>query len=195
MSHTMSFRLPEKLPQLIVACSMLALLCAIWLNTYLPLQDYPEWLFQGKTLHAALTDTLDSESLYAVRWFPIPPNALVSILLALLNFFMPIEIAGKVMLSAYLLLFISGWRFMFRTANHAHPFRWLGVLLAFNFFFYMGLLGYTASIAVLFFAVPWLFSLKAPFSPNHGVKIALLSLSLYLLHGVAFGIFILAILV
>lgn len=169
------------------------LLAAIWLNEYLPFQDYPEWLFQSRILHQIFAHGSSEGSGYELQLFPIHPNILVSLLLAGLQFVVPVKVAGKIVLTLIVVAFVFGWRFLMNRHQPLHPLRWLGIPLAFNYFFSMGFLSYCLGIGLMMFAVGWLFSGMTPYSPGKLMMLGLCALVLFFTHGVAIAIFLMAV--
>lgn len=178
-----------------IAVAIVILISSVWVNTYLPFQDYPEWLFQAQLTGREMVDGIASNFGYELVLFPTQPNVVVSAILVGLQPIMPIEIAGKILLTLILLVFILGWRAMMRASAALHPLRWLGISFAFHYFFYLGFLSYSLGIALVMPCVAWLFSSNALVSLRNIVAVGLLAVFLYLVHGVAFGIFVVAILV
>lgn len=168
------------------------LLAALWVNEYLPFQDYPEWLFQSRILHQIVAHGENDSNRYELQLFPIHPNILVSLLLAGLQFVVPVKVAGKIVLTLIALLFVFGWWFLMNRQQTFHPLRWLGLPLAFNYFFAMGFLSYCLGIGLLMFAVGWLFSGMTPYSPGKIMMLGLWALVLFFTHGVAIAIFLMA---
>ncbi len=173
-----------------MAATVVVLLGAIWWPKFLPLQDYAEWLFQAHIIRDILSGSPALAGHFTLSWFPIPPNVLTPIFLASLGFLVPIQIAGKIFLSAYTLLFILGWRYLFKRTDNRHPFRWLGLLFAFNYFFFMGFLNYIFGLAAVFFAAGWLYSSKREITVMLAGILAIIFVFLYLTHGVAYILFL-----
>lgn len=173
-----------------MTATVVVLLGVIWWPRFLPLQDYAEWLFQANIIRAFLSGSSALTAHFVLSWFPTPPNVLTSILLASLGFLVPIQIAGKIFLTAYTLLFIFGWRYLFKQTNGKHPFRWLGLLFAFNYFFFMGFLSYILGLAAMFLATGWLYSSKREVTITLVAILAFIFTLLYLTHGVAYVLFV-----
>jgi hypothetical protein len=178
----------DRLSKLAVVASVVILIGSIWYNQFLPLQDYPEWLFQSRLIHMEMQNSQQNVNTYSVSWFPLPPNSIVSIVLALLQYFVPVRISGKLFLSAYILLFVAGWRYFFSRLYRYHPFRWFGIIFVFNYFFFMGYLSYITGISVLFLGLGWLHQNRR-YSWRTMTGILCFSLLLYLIHGIPYFIF------
>ncbi len=171
---------------------LLALVTLLWYTPYLPLQDFPEWVFQGRLVGDALAGNLPAAAGYTVAWFPPPPDIAVSALLGLLGLVMPALMAGRLVVVLIALVFVSGWWYFFTRINADNPFRWAGLLFACGYFFYMGFLSYVLGLGILFYALGWLLSGRARSAPEMFVGTAALSVALYVVHGIAWGIFLIA---
>lgn len=184
--------MPRKAVDSIALASILVLVTAIWWNHFLPLQDYPEWLFQSSLIKTAIGNSQQTIATYEIRWFPLPPNSLVSIVLAVLQFFVSVNVAGKLLLTVYVLLFIFGWLYFFSRRHGHHPLRWLGIVFVFNYFFFMGYVSYILGLSILFYAMGW-FNHVEQFSWWIVLGVIMFSLLLYTAHGIPCFIFYLVI--
>jgi hypothetical protein len=178
---------------LVLSCGMV--LYSLLSNTFLPLQDYPQSLFQSKVLYQYFLGNPDWSVYYRVCWFPLPPNILVSLSMALLQFLVPVHIAGKIILIAYVILFVLGWRYLFTVHDAFHPLRWMGIVFVQNHFFLMGFLSYLFGFSLLMFAVGWLSSRKSLLSWQTAFGLFLISLVLFATHVIAIGILGIAIVI
>ncbi len=75
----------------------------IWWHRFLPIIDYPNWLFQAKILTDLVQGGSTFGNWYALRCLPVP-NSTFTIAAALLGRLFPYEVAGKVILSISVLL-------------------------------------------------------------------------------------------
>jgi hypothetical protein len=172
---------------LILSCGMV--FYSLLSNTFLPLQDYPQWLFHGKVLHQYFLGDPDWSIYYKVVWVPLPPNILVTLVIALLQFFVSIYTAGKLILIFYIILLISGWYYLFTVHDAIHPLRWMGIIFVQNHFFFMGFLSYLLGFSLLMFAVGWLSSQKSYMSWRTAFGFFIISMMLFATHVVAIGLF------
>jgi len=167
----------------------------IWFFTYLPLQDYYEWLIQSKILLNLCSGDDFTRHYYFCSFSPIPPpNAFLNIFMAALQIIVSTKISGKIILTIYILLFNLGFYRYCQKTMDGHPLRFIGLLFTFNLFFYMGFLSYILGISLFLLGLP-IFSTSSSSIQKKSLQIFVVSLFLYLVHGFAFGLFILAFMV
>jgi hypothetical protein len=137
-----------RLRWLCVALVLLALL-PLWAGRYPPLFDYPAHLLAAKVV----TRYADPGAGYAegyqlnTGWY-LRSNALATLLIIGLAQQLPIELAGRLVLSLCLVLFIVGlWRLL-RQAGVAWPLLLLGPPLAWNIGFTSGWLNFSLGLAL-----------------------------------------------
>ncbi len=136
------------------AIGLLLSIFAIWFVRFLPLQDYPDWLFQAHLLSNSILNKPSPFTQHYYSIFPVlPPNFFAVLLIALINLIIDIELAGKLYLTIYVLTFSAGVYYLFSFHSKYHPLRWLGIPLSFSFFFYLGTLNYITGLALLPFAM------------------------------------------
>ena len=186
------FRWTHNVILVLSCCIVLYSLCA---NAFLPLQDYPQWLFQSKVLHQYFMGNPDWSVYYTVDWFPLPPNLLVTLMLASLQFLVPVLAAGRLFLIFYAVLFVFGWYYLFSVHHAWHPLRWLGLVFVQNHFFYLGFLSYELGLALLMIAAGWLSSRNDLMSRQTACGIFFISMVLFAVHVIAVGLFGIAVLI
>src|SRR5713101_1283954 len=86
---------------IIAGTSLFAHLALVWLYRFVPSVDYPEWLLQSNIL-AHYNDASNNYSQWYERVIAPVPNAGFVMPTAVLAAFLPIEIAGKIVLSLYI---------------------------------------------------------------------------------------------
>jgi hypothetical protein len=135
---------------LLIALSVLP----IWLNTYLPFQDYPAHLFR---VHIE-KKLLEGDPFYSEYFrfnYLLPPYLTLDLFLLLLSLAFPLDVAGRILISILLVLFPLSFRFA-RKRLGLHPIvPFLSLLLEYNYFVQMGFVNTCLSIAVLvvFFSI------------------------------------------
>lgn len=115
---------------------------------YLPLSDYPDWLYQGFLLKEIwLRSELAKDFMVAPY---LPPNSLVTLLIATLSLVMPVMLAGKAVLALSLVGMCSGLCVFLRTVSRCS--RWgcalVALLLTPSYFFFQGNLGYMLGLGI-----------------------------------------------
>lgn len=171
---------------------ILSQVVCLWILPSLPFQDYYEWLLQSKIFFNLLTSDGFTQQYYTFSFSPVPPpNTLLTVFMAILQFLVSTKIAGKITLTIYILLFNTGFYRYCQKIFPENPFRFLGLLFVFNYFFYMGFLSYILGMAILFWFLP-IFSTEIPPLKKKVIHILFASVILYLIHGFAFGVFTIA---
>jgi hypothetical protein len=160
-------------------------LCFVWGYRFLPLQDYPDWLYQGTLLSQAIKGTLSEH--YRVVPYPVP-NAISTLLIGLLGLVFRPEVAGKLTLTLYVLTFIAGSAYLFTsTGGRLGPVFCIPLALLFSGFFFHGYLSYLLALCPLFFGIGYLLRQhEERASVSVGVVLAA-SLLLYLSHALAYA--------
>lgn len=164
--------------------AVLTLLGALWIVPVLPLQDYGDWVLQGRILAGIVADD-GAAAYYDLRFWPVPPNLLAPAILALLSGLAAPDVAGRLFLSGYILLLAAA---VYRWLGPAHPARWAGPLVAVGLFFYMGFLSWLLGLAFLVMALPDLE--RAP-DRSTAWRLGIWALVIYLTHGFFVGVLLL----
>ena len=165
-------------------------ICTIWVfGGFLPFQDYYDWLYQSKILFEIWQgNALAGHHFSAALAFDTPPNFIVTVFLAVLQYVAGVSIAGNVLLSLIILLFIIGGYRSISAVSANNPFRFLPLMLAFHYFFYMGFLSFCLGLAILLNLLPFLLK-KDVRKSRVFLYILCSSLLLYATHGFIFGVF------
>lgn len=175
--------------------ALLAAITQIWLVEYFPLQDYYGWLYQSRVLAGLLKGEAFAEGGFEIDLFPLPPNILTVAFLSLTGMLTSFDIAGRLFLSLYVLLMAGGSYFLVaRMAGRCSPFRFVGLWLLYHAWFYQGFLSFSMGLALCFWIIPWCFVAELP-SAKRARRLLGCSLLLYSLHGFAYGLLMLYLLV
>ncbi len=164
------------------------LLAPVWIVRYPPLVDYPNNLARVFVLGHMNDPRFDFRQFYAANW-GIYPYLMVDLALVRLQWFMPVELAGRLMLSLCLLAVpLAAWFFV-RAANPGNDaLAFWSLLIAYNYFFFYGFLNMQLSIAVCLLVVAlWLRYLARP-SGGFWLLLLLFTTALYLTHLFGFGV-------
>lgn len=169
---------------------------------WLPLYDYPNWVFQGRIVADLITNHPDSAALvrpdYSLSWRPVP-NLAAPLGIATFAAVLPPNIAGRLFLVVSVLFFAWAYGYLVRsvqgrpTAMELFGFPW-----ACGYFFYKGYVSYLFSLPLAFIAIALLHRMSVrqdsrP-SPRDLGLLAVLGSALYLSHLVGWLIFMLALL-
>src|SRR4030095_7512729 len=182
---------PEKL--ILVALIVLYLI-PIWAFTYFPSQDGPAHLENANIIREY--DQPDRTALrgYYVFNQTLTPNWLGHLMLAGLLSFMPMLVAEKVFLSAYVILLPISVRYDICAVRTDSAF--LTVLIfpfIFNYLFHMGFYSFSYSLPMYFFFTGYWLKYREQFTLYQTTILALLSLLLYFTHIVSMAAAFLAV--
>ncbi len=133
--------------QAILALFLLNSVWFIWSHRFLPLQDYPDWLYQGFILSKFTRHA--HPAAFSLKLYPIPYSTF-SVLLAMLDLVLPPETSGKVLLTLMIVGFIFGSLY-FLTSLEARESAvlYIPLVLCFNSFFFLGNCSYYLGLAML----------------------------------------------
>lgn len=174
-----------------VVCLLACLaLIPIWAVSHPPLKDYPNHLAR---MYILMMDGVGSASnrYYEVDW-KLLPNLAMDIIVPILGRFFGIEAAGKIFLSAIVVLVLTG-TVALHYAVHRRWSAWplLVALLLYNEFFIWGFVNFLFALGVAF----WLSAMWIFFRDNRvaWLLFPLSALGLFLLHLMSFAIYLLII--
>ncbi|MFC1632476.1 hypothetical protein ACFL2I_07985 [Candidatus Omnitrophota bacterium] len=150
------FKRPKRPTDLIIYTIFVAVVVLfIWLFRFLPMQDYPDLLFQG----FVFSQFIKGEPLpdYQITNYPVT-HAMPTLLIGAFNLFFPAEVSGKIFLTIYALLFAFG---SFYLINSLDPkinsaLSYIPFILTFNYPFFHGNLAYIFSLGVLFVGIGYI---------------------------------------
>lgn len=166
-------------------------LIPIWSVKYVPLQDWP--VFIGFSY--IISHFSNFSSIFAVK--PVPPPYLTGFLLlaGLMHIFPPL-IAGKVLLSIYIISFFASFYYYLKILNPKGLFLYFfAPLLVFNNFFAKGNINFILSIPLFLFIVPFFFKRLNNYRRYDLLIVFFLSLVLYFTHLFTYLVFLLIILI
>ncbi len=140
------------------------LLAPIWTVEHLSLVDYPDHLARAFVLAHMDDPRFSFSEFYRADWGPYP-YLLSDVLLVALQKLVPVELAGRLLLSLAVLALPPAVWFFLRQANPEESSRlaWWSLLFSWNFFLLCGFLNMHLSLVLCFLALGlWLRYLKAP---------------------------------
>ncbi len=160
---------------------------------YLPLQDYPNWLYHGFLLREYFIHGSIFGGFF--RFYPyVPPNAISTLLIGSLSLILPVAMAGKLVLFAVAILMYCGIRsyLFFFTLRNTGCIPILAFYLTFNLQFLMGFLNFSFGLGLALIVMTHL--AKKDLSVNR-ILLAILLAVVYLSHFFAFAMIILFLLI
>lgn len=165
------------------------LLIPVWSVRYPPLVDYPNHLASAFVLAHLKDPNFHFGEFYASNWGPTPYLTMDLILAGLLHF-LPVLVAGRVLLSICLLVVPLAVWFFVREANPGQESLafWALLLCSNMFFFLYGLLNLQLAFALCFATLAlWLRYLKHPRPALWWLLLVAVS-ALYFTHLVGYGV-------
>jgi hypothetical protein len=169
-----------------LGCVLASALTFIWAHRFLPLQDLPDWITQGKLFADLLSGKLTAP--YAFKGIPVP-NAISSLCIGLLSLWLSPELAAKWVLSGYVVAYAAAVSYLLSAGGRlARPtLLAASLLLLLNYSFFHGEINYAFALVVLFAGQGLV--LRSAERPSLGVllRLALISIVLYFCHGAGYG--------
>jgi hypothetical protein len=163
------------------AACLISALVLIWGHRFLPISDYPDWMFQGSIVAQILHGkTLPS---YSFKHYPVPHSATVA-LLGLLDLALPPEVSGKIVLSLCVILIALSSTYVLSsfTTDIDSPLLLIPLLFLLNTFFFWGELAYLLGLSVLFFYCGYLFRRVYRIEPINWWLVGGASVAMYFCH-------------
>lgn len=179
---------------LLAGVLLAAMLVPIWLGPYPPLYDYPNHLLEAQIVAHYHDPQLGYDAAYEIRpgWY-LRSNALSTLLLIALGSILPITLAGQIVLSLYLALFVGGLTWLLRRSGAAWPLLLLAPVLAYNSGFTTGWLNFSYGTALTLLALPVYLNWQTRFRHRDLLLLALLMLLIYIAHIVAWALLLIVI--
>jgi hypothetical protein len=144
-------RWPPWLIRLLLLTGMLA---PIWMGRYAPAFDYANHLLEAQIVAHYTDARYGFAESYEIRpnWY-WETNSLSTLVLAELGRWLPMTLAGHLVLSLYLVLFFGGYALLLRASGTAQPFIWLAPVLAYSFPFTAGWINFCYGITLGLYAL------------------------------------------
>jgi hypothetical protein len=135
----------------------LFLLCAlitVWAFRYPPMDDYPDWLYQG----SVLAGFLKHQPVPGFRLVPFPvPHSAATVVIGFLSLVVPLRVAGAAFLSICIVAYVLGARYLVKATGGSPGFL-VFVLLLYLFCrnYWGGEHDYMLGLGLFFFGVGYL---------------------------------------
>ncbi|MBN1824490.1 MAG: hypothetical protein JW803_09240 [Endomicrobiales bacterium] len=174
---------------LFVWAGVVSAVAYVWAYRFLPLQDYPDWLFQGFVFSEALKGRLLEG--YRVLLYPVP-NSASTLIIGFLGLVFSPEASGKIFLSLYAVIFAAGSLYMMGSLDRARRVGFLyfvPLLYTANVFFIRGNLGYMFGLGFVFFGFGYLMRRSAEPEKVKALPLAFLTVPLFFSHALAYAAF------
>ncbi len=168
-----------------VFIGLLVLACAsLWIFRYIPTQDGPSHLHNATVFANYGSGVYDKY--YEIYSFRPAGNMLTQFLLAGLVKIAGVNMAEKLLLTVYVILFFTSFRyFLSALTPYANFFGCSAGLLVFNWFFYMGFWNFIFSIGLFLFFGGYYLRQKGSWTARSLSILTLAGLAIYLTHAVS----------
>ena len=138
--------------RLVAALVTVNALWIVWANRFLPLSDYPDYVYEGWILSQKMRGVQFKH--YLIKHYAFT-HAAVPLLCSLLNFVVSPETSAKIVLSLAIVMFVAGSAYMLGAcgATEHSQFFYIPLLYVFNSWFFWGEIDfYIGFVGFLFFA-------------------------------------------
>jgi hypothetical protein len=173
--------------RLILFCLAIVIV-PLFMATYLPLQDYPDWLYQGTVLANYHSNFENYGSSFELKIYPVP-NSASTLIIALFSLFLPPILAGKMMLSFWLILMPLSYLYFYRSFQTGDSILQYAIFLfLYNIRFYQGNVSFLLSLPLLFFTLGYIKRRVNALDTYHFIGISLIFMLLFITHFIGFVI-------
>jgi len=120
----------------------------IWRNRFLPLEDYPDWLYQGFILSQYLRHS--ALPAFSLKHYPVPYSTF-TVALGLMDCVMAPETAGKILLTVMVGVYLlSSMYFLTSLESGENPLMYIPLVLCVNYFFFAGNSSYYLALGMFY---------------------------------------------
>ena len=179
---------------LVLILTFLSLL-PIWIVEFPPLQDYPFHLLEAHIFANYWNPNFSFQEIFHISYFPTP-YILMYYMFLVLNHVFSIHVAGKIILSLYIILLPLSYFYLIHAINKEKIiFGFFSYLFMYNYFFNMGFINFSLSVPLLLFALGYWFKTKKYANWIHRTILSILILFVYMCHYFAFCVLFVMIIV
>jgi hypothetical protein len=138
------------------AACVVSALVLVWAHRFVPISDYPDWIYQGSI--AAELVRGNAPSAYSFTPYPVPYSVTV-ILMGLLDFICWPEVSGKIVLSLCIVALAMSSTYLLNSLRRdpGNPLLLVPLLYLTNTYFFWGELNYILGLALFFFYCGYIF--------------------------------------
>lgn len=168
------------------AACVISALALIWSHRFLPISDYPDWVFEGSIVAQLLHG--NAAASYSFKHYPVPYSGTVA-LLGVLDQVFPPEMSGKVVLSLCIVLFALSSTYLLNSlrGDTDNPLILLPLLFLLNTFFFWGELFYLFGLSLFFLYSGYLFRRIYRAEPINWWLIGVASIAMFFFHAIPYA--------
>jgi hypothetical protein len=133
---------------------------------YLPLQDFPQWIYHGHVFNQMVFHGNDFGGFFSFHHY-IPPNSCATAIIGLFELVMSPIIAGKLfLLISLVMIYFGSWKVLKSLTNTEHPlFTFISFAACFNLFFYGGFLNFLFGLGISLLGISYLLKHRTNSNP------------------------------
>ena len=168
------------------AACVISALALIWSHRFLPISDYPDWVFEGSIVAQLLHGSAPAS--YSFKHYPVPYSGTVA-LLGVLDLVFPPEMSGKVVLSLCVILFALSSTYLLNSlrGDTDNPLILVPLLFLLNTFFFWGELFYLFGLSLFFLYSGYLFRRIYRAEPINWWLIGVASIAMFFFHAIPYA--------
>jgi hypothetical protein len=170
---------------LLAACVSASALTFVWNHRFVPIQDYPDWLVQGKLFADLLNNRLATSYAFVGG---LVPNAASTVAIGLVALFVHPESAAKLVLSAQLVGHACSALYLLTALGRPQNLVLVAVSLSLllNYSFFHGNFNYLLSLVFLFWGQGLVLRRHGRFDASFMALLTMISLVIYFCHGAGY---------
>ncbi len=178
-------RVSSALFRAMLALTLLNGLGFIWAYRFIPLADYPDWMYQGLLFSRVIRGEILQH--YALKSYPVP-YSIMTLTLGLLDLLLRPEVSGKIALTAGILFFAGSSVYLLKSLNPSErsPLLYIPLLFVFSAWFFAGELCYVIGLGFLFIFCGYLFRRLGDAGSISGWFVLLTSAGMFFSHAMPY---------
>jgi hypothetical protein len=172
---------PRRIFRTAFAACIISALVLIWGHRFLPISDYPDWVFEGSIVAELIQGKAPAS--YSFKHYPVPYSGAVA-MFGVLDLLLPPETSGKIVLSLCVILLALSSTYLLTSLSNdpANPLLLVPLLFLLNTFFFWGELAYLFALSVFFSYCGYLFRRIYRSEPINWWIVASASIAMFFFH-------------
>jgi len=176
------------------AACVVSALVLIWGHRFIPISDYPDWVYEGSVTAELLQGKAPTS--YSFKHYPVPYSAAIA-LTGLLDFVFPAEVSGKIVLSFCIVGLALSSTYLLKSVRQdaENPLLLVPLLFLLNTYFFWGELNYIFGLSLFFLYCGYWFRRIYGKEPISWWLVSATLTALYFCHFIPFAIAVMVTLV